>query len=767
MILRIFKNDQIQEVKQFHVDQIVIGRNAEVDLDLNDSQVSPIHAMIEKREDRYFVCDLGSQSGTIKNGIPILDEPIDSGDELQIGNFKLHFSIGVPRPKSRPPVTQVPLGLSELAEVTVPDYMHSTNVNVPKSSETISSQNAASIGKAKTSKVATDFEKTVLPVMKPSVQNSEGHGIKVKSTQQVYSAENRAGIETEKISNLAQKNIQKPNLESGNQITKGRAPSSKDSEFEVVEKTDFFPLVQSKKTFAPASYQMDLNRVLKPSKGTLLQISFAWHERVIETYHFPLTQNQITIGPNEKSQINLPASLIKGSYKIIESLNSAGATVNVRPDMSGDLITVSGVLSLSELEKRSKLIRRGANSQLKLDQGEVLRLSFNGGEFNIYIRFVPPTQKPALLPLVPLTIGEIASILLSVGIVGLLALYISINVPIEQEQNKQDELMRMAQVVYQKPKSMVQETHVKPPPPPPVEKPEVKQPKKVELADKTKAASSASQTEKTSEKTSPKENHVAAGKKSPGQAADLKPSANLNKPKKFTSAKSGGAVKLGAESGSNMNTPKPVDVSKLGLASALTGGGIRTRLDQAVSGAGGIIGDSSKATGSVGFKNNRAGEDFGSSMKEVGAGGKGTATEGIAGGITKGRSTGAGTYGSEGSGLGNHSGVEVSSPGTGDFGGATIDKEGVRRVIKSKHEVIARCYEKELRFKTQLSGKIVLSFVLDDQGRATHVKIKSSDIGDANVETCIVNEFQTWRFPEAPKGELANVSYPFVFTKQN
>ncbi|MFN8945318.1 MAG: FHA domain-containing protein, partial [Pseudobdellovibrionaceae bacterium] len=57
LILRLFKNGQLFEVKQFDFDQITIGHNAEVSLDLNDDLVSPIHAMIELRDQHYYVCD--------------------------------------------------------------------------------------------------------------------------------------------------------------------------------------------------------------------------------------------------------------------------------------------------------------------------------------------------------------------------------------------------------------------------------------------------------------------------------------------------------------------------------------------------------------------------------------------------------------------------------------------------------------------------------------------------------------------------------------
>jgi pSer/pThr/pTyr-binding forkhead associated (FHA) protein len=76
-------NDQLIEVRQFDGDQIVIGHDADVQLDLDHDSISPIHCLIERRDDSFFVCDLGSKAGTFKNGQAILDEILSSGDDVR------------------------------------------------------------------------------------------------------------------------------------------------------------------------------------------------------------------------------------------------------------------------------------------------------------------------------------------------------------------------------------------------------------------------------------------------------------------------------------------------------------------------------------------------------------------------------------------------------------------------------------------------------------------------------------------------------------
>jgi hypothetical protein len=437
--------------------------------------------------------------------------------------------------------------------------------------------------------------------------------------------------------------------------------------------------------------------------------------------------------------------------------------------MVGDLILLKGIIPFSTLETSGRLVKKGMTSQLRLDQGEALRISILGGQINIFIRFVPQAPKPVLLPFLPFTVGEFASLALAFAIVGLLGLYISIHAPIEvEDQTKQEELLRMAQIIYQKPKLPPPDYNREPVPPPPEVKPPEPKPvevKKVQMGDKTQAGSTAGNESNNAKQTAATEKHSMAGQNSQGRAAEIKSKPNGKASKKFSGSNTGGSIKLGETAGANAKANTQVDLSKLGLASSFGSGGIRQKIDQAVSGAGGVMGDALSATGSSGFKANRSGDDLGSAFKDTGASGKGTATEGITGGITKGRSTGLAQYGSDGSGLGDHRGVEVSAPGAGEFVG-TIDREAVRRVIRSKLDLVRNCYERELRGKPNLGGKVLIAWRIVADGKADTVKIKSSDLNDSLVENCIVQEFYSWRFPEPPGGAVADVVFPLVFQKR-
>ena len=219
---------------------------------------------------------------------------------------------------------------------------------------------------------------------------------------------------------------------------------------------------------------------------------------------------------------------------------------------------------------------------------------------------------------------------------------------------------------------------------------------------------------------------------------------------------------MGQTAGANANAPN--DVTKTGLLSAFGGGGNRTKLDQAYTGTGELLGMADKATGTSGQNENRAGDDIGSKFKDSGAGGKGTATQGIAGLGTKGRGSGQSAYG--GVGFGGKGNVTIDAGGTdADFVG-TIDREAVRRVIRSILSQIKSCYERQLRSNSSLEGKVVIQFEIEEQGRVRIAKTKTSSINDTTVESCVASRIREQRFPEPPPGTVAVVDYPFIFNSQ-
>ena len=74
--------------------QTTIGRSVTSEIFLDDVTVSRKHAVVDHSVgSSYSVRDLGSLNGTYLNGEAVKESALNSGDEIQIGKFKLTFFV--------------------------------------------------------------------------------------------------------------------------------------------------------------------------------------------------------------------------------------------------------------------------------------------------------------------------------------------------------------------------------------------------------------------------------------------------------------------------------------------------------------------------------------------------------------------------------------------------------------------------------------------------------------------------------------------------
>lgn len=72
-------------------DTTTIGRHPDSHIFLDDVTVSRRHAEVERDGDTLSVIDLGSLNGTYVNGERVDSRELRTGDEVQVGRFKLRF----------------------------------------------------------------------------------------------------------------------------------------------------------------------------------------------------------------------------------------------------------------------------------------------------------------------------------------------------------------------------------------------------------------------------------------------------------------------------------------------------------------------------------------------------------------------------------------------------------------------------------------------------------------------------------------------------
>lgn len=72
-------------------DVVTIGRHPDADLFLDDVTVSRRHAEIHRTPEGPQLRDLGSLNGTYVSGTRVDEQLLQTGDELQVGRFKLLY----------------------------------------------------------------------------------------------------------------------------------------------------------------------------------------------------------------------------------------------------------------------------------------------------------------------------------------------------------------------------------------------------------------------------------------------------------------------------------------------------------------------------------------------------------------------------------------------------------------------------------------------------------------------------------------------------
>jgi pSer/pThr/pTyr-binding forkhead associated (FHA) protein len=72
-------------------DETTVGRHPDCEIFLHDVTVSRRHSEFHRAGGEFTLRDLGSLNGTYVNGERVADKDLKSGDEIQIGRFKLLY----------------------------------------------------------------------------------------------------------------------------------------------------------------------------------------------------------------------------------------------------------------------------------------------------------------------------------------------------------------------------------------------------------------------------------------------------------------------------------------------------------------------------------------------------------------------------------------------------------------------------------------------------------------------------------------------------
>ncbi len=104
--------------------------------------------------------------------------------------------------------------------------------------------------------------------------------------------------------------------------------------------------------------------------------------------------------------------------------------------------------------------------------------------------------------------------------------------------------------------------------------------------------------------------------------------------------------------------------------------------------------------------------------------------------------------------------IAAALVGAAPQGPLTLD--AIRDVVHEHRAQIKQCYERSAAKKKNLSGKLVVRFVITEQGSVGECAAKETTLADDGVSACVVAEVKTWTFPR-PKHGPAAINFPFHF----
>jgi hypothetical protein len=109
---------------------------------------------------------------------------------------------------------------------------------------------------------------------------------------------------------------------------------------------------------------------------------------------------------------------------------------------------------------------------------------------------------------------------------------------------------------------------------------------------------------------------------------------------------------------------------------------------------------------------------------------------------------------------GRHAGPRIDAASRG-----RLPTERIESVAEAGFRLYAHCLREGLSHNTFLSGRVLLHFTIDTDGKVQDVTDAGSDLPDLNAIDCIAQGFYALSFP-APSGGPVGITYPIVLNEE-
>lgn len=93
----------------------------------------------------------------------------------------------------------------------------------------------------------------------------------------------------------------------------------------------------------------------------------------------------------------------------------------------------------------------------------------------------------------------------------------------------------------------------------------------------------------------------------------------------------------------------------------------------------------------------------------------------------------------------------------------TLRQDQIKFVVNRKTPRIRMCYDTQLKRNPNLTGKLVINFVIENNGKVSSVRLKTRKFKGTYLDKCVKRTIRSWRFPKF-SGDPVSVDYPFIFS---
>lgn len=565
-------------------------------------------------------------------------------------------------------------------------------------------------------------------------------------------------------------------IKTGDEITVGRFRMKFNIEdpnavkAERVRETTYGKLISDEKEdLAPLNLQ-DEREVYeifdyRPTSKQALEVVMSWSSTILDVEHF-VNDADVTVGGDRAADFAIPSSLSSTLYPIAVR-GGDGYQISLDPSMKGVIQRQGQLMSLEQFRQVT-----GSNT-LNLGRNEFAKVKLGDIDFYFSYTAAPPRLKSRrLLERDPFMRNVLFTSLGLTAAIVFAAMNVRLNDNIEVEQLPE----RLATIIYQPVVTYPKPKEVPPPPEKAPSKPEPElkkeEPKQVKVeVQPTK--------KKEPAKTIEVNKNVADKNVKGGKGAKAQSEAKEGAGAKAKGTEGSRGDKNAAPSKTQQQTAKRPSPQggkgKGGGNSQVQDQGNVDLLKGAANTVGNILGNTAAKLGTggselQGFGNFSTLGKGGQALSGEGKGGGGDA-EGLGGLADKGRGggrvgTGLGAAG-KGSGIiggGSRVALRLGGDGEGVVSGS-MDTSAIAAAIEAHKDAFRYCYEKEVNAGLpNLAGTITTTSVIGSSGRITDAGVKTSTMGNPNVERCVLSVLRRIDFP-VPQGGTVQFTFPFKFAR--